>query len=108
MMASCTEQELPNTSEEVLCESQNYNYSDVKAVIDASCIGCHAEGGEAESVGIFTSYEGLEAVLSTSSTNFISVIKSTNEETRMPPAANLPETDIQKIECWIAAALPEQ
>lgn len=107
MVASCTEEDLPNTQEPGLCDTFDYTYADVKTVIDANCIGCHAEGEQAESKGVFTSYEGLQASLAVSSESFINVINSTDEEVRMPPVANLPEADIQKLECWIAAGFPE-
>ena len=109
MVASCGEEEAPNTPPAGACDDLNYTYSDVKSIIDASCIGCHAVGEDAESAGDFTTYQGLQEALSADSETFKKQInwEMSNPDYNMPPAEQMPTADIQKLECWISAGFPE-
>ena len=88
------------------CDDTNYNYSEVRSIFDNNCTGCHSDGGEGVAAGDFTTYQGISDVISSNTSQFISVLKSTDENVRMPPAEILSMSDIQKLECWIDAGYP--
>lgn len=88
------------------CDDANYTYSEVRSIFNNNCTGCHSYGEEGVASGDFTTYQGISDVISSNTSLFISVLKSTNENVRMPPAENLSISDIQKLECWIDAGYP--
>lgn len=100
--AACKDEEGDPIVQEA-CDDTNYTYSDVRSIFDNNCTGCHSDEGEGVTAGDFTTYQGISDVISSNTSQFISVLKSSNENVRMPPAENLFMSDIQKLECWIDA-----
>lgn len=100
---------MPNTAAPGACDDLHYTYSDVKSIIDASCIGCHAVGEDAEAAGDFTTYQGLQEALSADQETFLSQInwEMSNPDYNMPPTAQMSNADIQKLDCWIASGFSE-
>mgnify|MGYP000058626817 CR=1 FL=1 len=102
---ACKDEEADPIAPEA-CEDTNYTYSEVRSIFDNNCTGCHSDGEEGVAAGDFTTYQGISDVISSNTSQFISVLKSTDENVRMPPAENLSNSDIQKLECWIDAGYP--
>lgn len=86
----------------VNCDELNATYNNkMKAIIDAKCVTCHKLGGQAESVGIYTSYNSMKP-------NFESAWTQVNTG-KMPPAGSpdLSSDEKDAFECWSNSNFPE-
>ena len=79
--------------------------ANVKAVIDANCISCHADGGSASFRPLTTYTEVQEAVLNT---NLLERIQMQNGENgQMPASGRMPQGNIDLILQWNTDGLLE-
>ena len=87
---------LPVQKSVTFCDSLNVKWStDIQPIIQANCAfsGCHSAGA---SMGDFTAYAGVKAKVDNGSLNNRVIIQK-----NMPSSGPLPNSLIQKIDCWI-------
>jgi len=87
---------LPVPKSVTFCDSLNMKWStDIQPIIQANCAisGCHSAGAY---IGDFTAYAGVKAKADNGSLNNRVIIQK-----NMPPSGPLPDSLIQKIDCWI-------
>ena len=81
------------------CDTVAMSYSqDIRPIIDANCVSCHAPGGQQES-SPFDTYDGLK--------NYADNRKIVNRVNGvgaiMPPSGAISKCDQLKIEAWVNA-----
>lgn len=84
------------------CSKYNSTYnSNMKAIIDDKCVGCHSNGGSAESSGDYSTYAKMKPYFAKSWAEI--------DAGRMPEVGSTPLTDAEKeaFECWKTAGFPE-
>jgi hypothetical protein len=94
---ACKTSKDPSSAErgkETACASATVSYkADIQPVIEKNCLRCH---GMASKKGDFSTYEGLKVVAANGELKeHVLILKN------MPPKNPLPETDQQKIRCWL-------
>lgn len=78
----------------VTCDGSTTTYTaDIKSIIDASCVSCHAN---------YSTYSGIKASVSNGSFESEVISKQT-----MPQGSKLSDTDLTKIKCWLEQGAPE-
>jgi len=113
MIASCTNDELPEPVE-VPCDDVMPTYVvDIEPIIQQSCAysGCHL--GTAP--GIYTSYEGVVAQVESGSFRERVITMQEDPNLGMPPnyapgdrPADLTADELRLIECWLDAGFPRE
>ncbi len=73
--------------------------TDVKSIIDANCVSCHATGGTQP---YLDTYQNIVAY---SSDRILAALAS-NAAKPMPPSSPLGQSDIDKIKQWVAGCSP--
>ncbi len=83
------------------CDSVTFSDS-VQPIINANCAtsGCHDTGSPD---GDFTAYAGVKAKVDNGSFEARTIIGT---PTPMPATGLLPETELTKLKCWLAAGAP--
>jgi len=77
-----------------VCDGTNATYnSTVKAIVNASCVGCHSS---------YSTYSGLSSI--TSNGQFNSHVLKDQD---MPKGATLTADQLNKLQCWLEAGFPE-
>ena len=90
-----------NTSN--LCEPEGLYSSEVKPIIDANCVSCHAPGGSVSFLSLDTHSNTVN-----NSTNLMAAINHDSGVSAMPPGSSkLSDCDIQTIQKWIDANMPD-
>ena len=97
-LTNCVKEQasLPKPKPPGFCDTIPAKYSaDVKPIVSANCLsGCHVPAGSATSD--FNQYNPLKADADDGQLrNRVIVVKD------MPPAGALPDSLLQKIDCWI-------
>jgi hypothetical protein len=80
--------------------------SSIKAIMDGSCAysGCHSAGSKADGIDLST-YASVKSASGKS--NFLGSIQHKSGYTSMPKgAAQLADSTIQKISCWVQSGTP--
>ena len=86
--------------------------NDIKEIIDRTCAysGCHLDSAP----GVYTSYTGLQSVLSTGLFRQRVILVKDDPVSGMPPnnapanrAKNLTAQELNLIQCWLEAGFPE-
>lgn len=105
-------QSTPKTPPDASSGSTTVTYSDVQAIFDKNCLGCHGTDQPKEGYS-FVSHESLmkggedgPAVTAGDPANslLIQVLRGANGKKQMPFGGQpLPEEDIKKVEAWIQA-----
>ncbi|MBC7776807.1 MAG: cytochrome c [Phycisphaerae bacterium] len=86
-----------------ICDTVSISYSaDIKPIIEANCLSCHAPGGEQEFVP-FDTYDGLK--LFTLNHEIVDRVYG-NGVNIMPPSGALSDCNKLKIEAWVNAGAP--
>lgn len=81
----------------VTCDTIAVSYlTDIKPIIDANCISCHAPGGEQESSPLLT-YDDLKKY--TDDRNIVDRTQGTSS--LMPPAGRMSNCNVAKITAWV-------
>lgn len=75
------------------------SYVEVRAILDRSCMGCHAGGQSPRLV----TFEEVQAVAMTG--QLLRSLDSTYQKS-MPPGAPLPPEEIAAIKLWIQRGMP--
>ena len=88
----------PVEEETPICEPEGLYATEVKPIMDAHCITCHAPGGSKSFIPLDT-YSDLKA-------NSATLIASVNRDGSVPNmpaggAAKLSDCDIQTIQAWV-------
>lgn len=79
------------------CDTTAVSYNtDIKPIIDANCISCHAPGGEQESSPILN-YEDLKKY--TGNRDLVNRTNGTNS--LMPPSGKMNSCNVALIEAWV-------
>ena len=79
------------------CDSLNTKFAAViMPIVQANCAtpGCHVPGGSGK--GDFTAYDGVKAKVDNGSFNNRTIVQKD-----MPPLGPLPDSLLQKIDCWV-------
>ena len=76
------------------CEDITYS-TNVKPIIDSSCIQCHGSGGNFPNL---TTYSGVSSNAA--------IVKNAVVSGRMPQGGSLTQEQIKAIECWVDAGAP--
>ncbi|MCB9189911.1 MAG: hypothetical protein H6600_08780 [Flavobacteriales bacterium] len=78
----------------VACDGSTRTYTaDIKSIIDASCVSCHAN---------YSTYSGVKASVSNGTFESEVISKQT-----MPQGSKLSDADLTKIKCWLEQGAPE-
>lgn len=92
-----TKEVVTNTSTSTCKSKVDITYAQVQSIIDAKCTRCH-NASKKESIGDFTSYEGLKPFLENGHFEKLVLIKKT-----MPKGDDvLTNEELGLIECWKA------
>lgn len=79
---------------EVVCDGSSPTYtSEIKGIIDASCVSCHSE---------YSTYAGVKASVNNGSFESEVISKQT-----MPRDGKLSESQLSKIKCWLEQGAKE-
>lgn len=85
------------------CDTVSISYiADIKPIVDANCISCHAPGGQQES-SPFTNYDEIK--LYTSDRQIVDRVYG-NGAALMPPSGSLSDCAQLKIQAWVNAGSP--
>lgn len=107
LFSSCTfdKEELPEPPPPPppmsFCDSLNVTYSvTVAPIINANCAisGCHASGS---SFGDYTNYAGVKAKVDNGTFKERVIVQK-----NMPPSGPLPQTELDKLQCWLDKGAP--
>jgi len=96
---SCSKEEKKTS---IACDGSNLTYNTgVSSIINNSCnsSNCHGSGS---SHGSFTTYSGLQTVISSGSFNS-SVLTNQN----MPKGSSLTQNQLNELKCWVDNGYPE-
>ena len=86
-----------------VCDTVGISYiADVKPIVDANCISCHAPGGQQES-SPFTTYEELK--LYTTDRQIVDRVYGSGAAI-MPPSGAVSDCAQLKIKAWVDAGAP--
>jgi hypothetical protein len=100
LFVACSKED--EKKEGIACDGSNLTYnSGIASIINASCNGssCHGSGSQH---GAFTTYAGLQAVISSGIFNNRVVVKQD-----MPQGSDLTTSQLNKIKCWVDNGYPE-
>jgi hypothetical protein len=84
------------------CDTTAISYTtDIRPVLDANCVSCHAPGGEQEGAPLVT-YENVKQYADTRD-----IVDRTNGTgSLMPPSGKMSNCNIAIIEAWVNAGAP--
>ena len=84
------------------CDTTAVSYiADIKPIVDANCISCHAPGGQQETSPMVT-YDELKKYADTRD-----IVNRTNgSSSLMPPSGKMNSCNIALIEAWVNAGAP--
>lgn len=95
VLESCgTAKEVTETKEKEPECKKNVNYASIEPIITANCISCHGQKS-AETIGDFTTFNGLKKYLENGKFEKLVLIKKT-----MPAGGALSKEDYNLILCW--------
>lgn len=84
------------------CDTTALSYSaDIRPILDANCISCHAPGGEQEGSPLVT-YD--DVVKYTADRNIVDRTNGTGS--LMPPEGKMNDCNVSYIEAWVNAGAP--
>ncbi|MEZ4938126.1 MAG: cytochrome c [Crocinitomicaceae bacterium] len=99
LIQSCgTTKEVVENNPSSVCKSDiNVTYAQIQPIIEAKCTRCH-NASKKNSIGDFTSFQGLKPYLENGQFEKLVLIKKT-----MPKGGDdLSVEELEKIECWKA------
>lgn len=86
----------------VVCDTVAISFaSDIKPIIDANCVRCHAPGGEQESSPLLT-YDDLKKYTSDGDLTD----RTSGTVGLMPPDGKMNECNVTMIKAWVDAGAP--
>lgn len=104
LSTSCTYDSEEDLLEDYLCDTSNIRYNDLTYIFIDICAVCHDDNPPR--VGIkMNSYENVKTSINTG--KVIPAIKHTGPYKMPYGQSKLSECDIDKIEAWINAGMPE-
>jgi mono/diheme cytochrome c family protein len=84
------------------CDTTAVSYStDIRPILDANCISCHAPGGEQETSPLVT-YEDMKKY--TSDRNVVD--RTNGSSSLMPPSGKMSSCNVALIEAWVNDGAP--
>ena len=84
------------------CDTTTVSFSgDIKPIVDANCVRCHAPGGEQEVSPLLT-YEDVKKYVSGN----VIVDRTTGTTTLMPPEGKMNNCNLLLIQAWVNAGAP--
>lgn len=84
------------------CDTTAVSYSlDIRPILDANCITCHAPGGEQEVAPLLT-YEDVKKY--TGDRNIVD--RTSGTTVLMPPTGKMSDCNVSLIESWVNAGAP--
>jgi uncharacterized membrane protein len=92
---SCTREKVSPTN--IQCNSTISFANDVMPIIQANCIGCHDQGNASAGYD-FSTYASVSA----NANQIIGSLKASGYQLMPIGGPALPDSTIQKIECWIS------
>lgn len=101
--SSCTNDQLPEPSNQT-CDSLQVTYDNqVKPIIDASCayVGCHIQGFPS---GDLSSFATMTPYINGSNSSFEREVIT---DKSMPIGSTLSDNDLEILQCWIQSDFPE-
>lgn len=92
----------PETTEDVISYTD-----DIRAIINANCLGCHSSPPVNGAPFPLTTYSQVAGVAESGSL-LTAISRQTGETAAMPPTGRLPQATIDLIEQWIDEGLLEE
>ncbi len=117
LSGACKKDEQPEITEEQCADINSSFNEQILPLLTSSCAvsGCHSSAA-AEGGFIFDSYGNIKSAIESDQSGFLASINfegnsngwmpRSNPNDQAQPQNQLPQSDIDKIECWIVKGMP--